>query len=416
MYFFYNILVIIISWFLIPISWFNKKIKLFLNGRKNTFQQLSEIKTADRVIWFHCASLGEFEQGRPLIEQIKIQYPTAKIVLSFFSPSGYEIQKNYEFASVVCYLPLDTNKNARKFLDLIHPEIAIFIKYEFWPNILKELKIRNINTLLVSAIFRENQVFFKQNTFTKQFMQNSLKTFTHFFVQDTNSKKLLNGIKFENVTVAGDTRFDRVYNNSLENHKLDFVESFLKLTTDSVLVAGSTWKKDEELLVNYINEKASNNQQFIIAPHNINSEDIKNLKNNILKKTILFSEISNVIDIDAQVLIVDTIGLLNKIYRYGTIAFVGGGFGTGIHNILEPTTFGVPILIGPKYHKFIEAIDLIKLKGCFVVNNQLEFDKTLANFNDKKELEKVKMINNKYVNKNIGATLCIINYIKNTIN
>lgn len=401
---------------MIPISWFNKKIKLFLNGRKNTFQQLSKIKTADRVIWFHCASLGEFEQGRPLIEQIKTQYPTVKIVLSFFSPSGYEIQKNYEFASVVCYLPLDTNKNAQKFLDLIHPEIAIFVKYEFWPNILKELKIRNINTLLVSAIFREDQVFFKQNTFTKQFMQNSLKTFTHFFVQDTNSKKLLNGIKFDNVTVAGDTRFDRVYNNSLENHKLDFVESFLKLTTNSVLVAGSTWKKDEELLVNYINEKASDNQQFIIAPHNINFEDIKNLKNNILKKTILFSEISNVIDIDAQVLIIDTIGLLNKIYRYGTIAFVGGGFGTGIHNILEPTTFGVPILIGPKYHKFKEAIDLIKLKGCFVVNNQLEFNKTLVNFNNKKELEKVKMINDKYVQKNIGATLCIINYIKNTIN
>lgn len=401
---------------MIPISWFNKKIKLFLNGRKNTFQQLLEIKTDDRVIWFHCASLGEFEQGRPLIEQIKTQYPTVKIVLSFFSPSGYEVQKNYEFASVVCYLPLDTNKNAQKFLDLIHPEIAIFVKYEFWPNILKELKIRNINTLLVSAIFREDQVFFKQNTFTKQFMQNSLKTFTHFFVQDTNSKKLLNGIKFDNVTVAGDTRFDRVYNNSLENHKLDFVESFLKLTTNSVLVAGSTWKKDEELLVNYINEKASDNQQFIIAPHNINFEDIKSLKNNILKKTILFSEISNVTKIDAQVLIVDTIGLLNKIYRYGTIAFVGGGFGTGIHNILEPTTFGIPILIGPKYHKFKEAIDLIKLKGCFVVNNQLEFNKTVVNFNNKKELEKVKMINDKYVQKNIGATLCIINYIKNTIN
>lgn len=412
MYFFYNILVILISWFLIPISWFNKKIKLFLNGRKNTFQQLSKIKKDDHVTWFHCASLGEFEQGRPLIEEIKNQHPTVKIVLTFFSPSGYEIRKNYEFAFVVCYLPLDTNKNVRKFLDLVHPKMAIFVKYEFWPNILKELKIRNINTLLVSAIFRENQVFFKQNGFAKRFMQKSLKTFTHFFVQDTNSKKLLNNIQFENVTVSGDTRFDRVYNNSLQNHKLDFIESFLKITTNSVLVAGSTWKKDEELLVNYINEKASDNQQFIIAPHNIDFEDIKNLKNSILKKTILFSEISNVTKIDAQVLIVDTIGLLNKVYSYATIAFIGGGFGAGIHNILEPTTFGVPILIGPKYHKFKEAIDLVKLKGCFVVNNQIDFNKILTLFSDKNELEKIKMINNQYVKKNIGATLCITNYIK----
>ena len=289
MYFLYNIFVITMGWFLKPISLFNKKIKLFINGRKDTFRQLNSIKKTDKVIWFHCASLGEFEQGRPIIENLKFQIPnfkSYKIVLTFFSPSGYEIRKNYEFADVVCYLPLDTKQNARLFLEKVHPEMAIFVKYEFWPNILKELNSRKIKTLLVSGIFRKNQVFFKSNKFAKKFMQNSLKAFNHFFVQDINSKQLLNNIGFNNVTISGDTRFDSVYKIANQDNKLDFIDDFIESTTDFVLVAGSTWKKDEDLLVDYINNHATPNQQFIIAPHNINNLAIKQLKNAIQKKTI----------------------------------------------------------------------------------------------------------------------------------
>lgn len=396
---------------------FNKKIKLFLNGRKETFNKLSTIKKSDKVIWFHCASLGEFEQGKPVIEALKVEYPNHKIVLTFFSPSGYEIRKNYELANVVCYLPLDTKKNARRFLSKIHPELVIFVKYEIWPNILRELKNRNINTLLVSAIFRKNQVFFKSNGFSKKFMLKSLNSFNHFFVQDNNSKQLLNNVGCNNVTVSGDTRFDSVYKIANQNNKLGFIDDFIQKTTDFVLVAGSTWKKDEELLVNYINNYASANQQFIIAPHNINSAEIKKLIDSLTKKTMLFSKISKSNDkiTAAQVLIIDTIGLLTKAYSYANLAYVGGGFGDGIHNILEPATFGIPILIGPKYDKFKEARELVVKNGCLVINNETDLKNALTSFKNKNLLTNTGSINNIYVQDNIGATLCIISYIKKNI-
>jgi len=411
MYFFYNILVILAGWVVIPISWFNKKIGFFLNGRKETFQQLSTIKKTDKVIWFHCASLGEFEQGRPILEKLKSQIPNSndlKIVLTFFSPSGYEVQKDYKFADVVCYLPLDTKKNANHFLDIVHPEMAIFVKYEFWPNILKELDNRNIQTLLVSGIFRKKQAFFNSGLLSS-FLKKSLKTFSHFFVQDENSKNLLNSINLNHVTTSGDTRFDRVFEITKQDNSLDFIADFVQ--NKHVLVAGSTWKQDEELLIDYINNHCSEEEKFIIAPHNI--KHIDELKNQFTKKVTLFSD--KVKNNQAQVFIVDTIGILTKIYSYADVAYVGGGFGTGIHNILEPATFGLPIIIGPKFQKFKEAIDLVAKKGCFVVTNKTELNVLLKKLKDKKEFkEHASLVSKNYILNNLGATEQIINYINSS--
>ncbi len=401
-------------------SWFHKKIFLFLNGRKETFKKLQIIKKTDTIIWFHCASLGEFEQGRPIIEAFKRfedrrqkteDTQDIKIILTFFSPSGYEVRKDYEFADVICYLPLDTQKNVRKFIAMAHPNLAIFIKYEFWPNILKELNKNSIQTLLVSGIFRKKQAFFT-NGLLSSFMRKSLKTFDHFFVQDENSKKLLNSINLDNVTISGDTRFDRVFEITKQNNQLHFIEKFTQ--EKHILVAGSTWKKDEELIVNYINNQATSKEKFIIAPHNI--KDIANLKNSISKKVILYSE-RNTLHlndfIEAQVFIIDTIGILTKIYSYANVAYVGGGFGSGIHNILEPATFGVPIIIGPNYQKFKEATDLVASKGCFVINNTNELATLLKKFTTNTAFKNsTSAITKKYINSSIGATNSILDYIK----
>jgi 3-deoxy-D-manno-octulosonic-acid transferase len=355
--------------------------------------------------------LGEFEQGRPIIEKCKKEYPNHKILVTFFSPSGYEIRKDYALSDVVCYLPLDTKKNVRKFLELVHPEIAIFVKYEFWPNLLRELKRKEIKTILVSGIFRKEQSFFQ---WYGGWMRKSLHTFDHFFVQNDASKKLLQKIGFTNTTLSGDTRFDRVYDVTQQNIDFDFAAQFTdKITT---LIAGSTWQKDEELLVNYINNEAIEYQKFIIAPHNIHQQNIKKLKQDISKKTILFSEIKDAKLEQYQVLIIDTIGMLTQIYKYGDIAYVGGGFGAGIHNILEPATFGVPVIIGPNYQKFNEAVALVDLKACKVINNVSELNTELNSlFNQASERENKGQIASDYILKNTGATQMIISYINEHI-
>lgn len=416
MYFLYNILILIAGFALKIAALFNKKIKLFIDGRKQTFFKLQQaIAETDEVIWIHCASLGEFEQGRPIIEKLKLKFPTKKVVITFFSPSGYEVRKNYEFADVVCYLPLDSVQNAKRFLKIVHPQLAIFVKYEFWPNLLKELKIGNIETLLISGIFRENQSFFN---WYGGWMLKSLTTFSHFFVQDENSKHLLNSIDFNNVTVSGDTRFDRVFEITQQNNKLPFIAEFID--NKYTLVAGSTWKEDETMLVDYINNKASENEKFIIAPHNIHANDIADLKNSISKKVVLFSE--KPLDsaqggknlADYQVFIIDTVGILTKIYSYANIAYVGGGFTkTGVHNVLEPATFGIPILIGPNYHKFNEAIDLVKNKACFVVANSKELSLHLENFFQSDEMRlKTGERAKKQVADKTGATAKILEFIE----
>ena len=410
MYFLYNILVLSASFFLNIIAKFNKKLKLFVEGRNQTFQKLSNvISENDKVIWFHCASLGEFEQGRPILEKLKEQYPTYKIALTFFSPSGYEVRKDYKLADVVCYLPLDTKLNARKFLDITHPELVFFVKYEFWPNILNELKKRSIKTLLVSGIFRKNQVFFK---LYGGWMRKALNAFEHFFVQDENSKILLHSINFNNVTVSGDTRFDRVYEITKQDNTLSFIEEFKD--NKYTIVAGSTWKEDEELLVKYINNEASENEKFIIAPHNIKKEEIQKLKNSINKKVVLFSEKEQKELNKYQVFIIDTVGILTKIYSYANVAYVGGGYTkSGVHNVLEPATFGIPIVIGPNYHKFNEAIDLVNEDACFVISDSKKLSVLLSKLFQLKQFRETAGNNAlKYVIDKTGATTKILYYLK----
>jgi 3-deoxy-D-manno-octulosonic-acid transferase len=404
----YNILVHIVKFLLPVVALFSKKIKLFTQGRKETFSKLNTIKQEDNVVWFHAASLGEFEQGRPIIERIKKEYTNYKIVVTFFSPSGYEVRKNYKDADVICYLPLDTKSNMRRFIEQIHPRVAVIIKYEFWPNLLKELKNTNTKTILVSGIFRKDQQFFKSSG---SWMRESLSTFNHFFVQNEESKELLNSVNFNNVTVSGDTRFDRVYEILQQDNSLDFVEKFKN--GEYTIVAGSTWKEDEELIVNYINSETSKGEKFIIAPHNIHQKQIEELKNSINKKTVLYSEKDNKNLSDYQVFIADTIGILTKIYSYADVAYVGGGLATGLHNILEPATYGVPVIFGGnKYKKFQEAIDLTTLNGAKTVTNKEEFNSIFASLKnsdaDRKEMGE---ITKQYVIKNIGATNMVMSYL-----
>ena len=412
MYIFYNLVVLFARFILRIIAPFNKKIGLFIDGRKSTFQKIEkEITLDDKVVWIHVASLGEFEQGRPIIEAIKEKHPAYKIVVSFFSPSGYEVRKNYSQADVVCYLPLDTKRSAKKFIELTHPEIAIFVKYEFWPNFIRELKNKQIETILVSGIFRESQTFFKP---IGSWMRKSIASFSFFFVQDKNSKQLLNSINIDRVKISGDTRFDRVHAINSQDNKLDFMSDFKQ---DRLLfVAGSTWKEDENFIVEYINNCKIDGVKFVIAPHNMKVDEIDSLKKSIQKNTVLYSR-KDIDDVtNAEVLIIDTIGLLTKIYSYADIAYVGGGFATGLHNVLEPATFGLPVIIGPQYDKFKEAVDLVKNKGCIVVNDNSEFKKTVdALFLDSiYRLEKGQIAGN-YILNNVGATSMIMNYVSSKI-
>ncbi|MBD0724000.1 3-deoxy-D-manno-octulosonic acid transferase [Flavobacterium sp. L1I52] len=408
MLFLYNILITITALLLKFVALFNPKIKQFVAGRKTVFKTLSQkISSNDKTIWFHAASLGEYEQGLPVIEKIKEKYPTHKIVLTFFSPSGYEVRKNNNIADATVYLPMDTKKNAQKFLKLVHPEMAFFIKYEYWPNYLNELHKLKTPNYLISGIFRENQVFFK---WYGQFYRNALNIFTFFFVQNELSKKLLNQLNKTNVIVSGDTRFDRVVTILEKDNTLDFISAFKNNTT--TIVVGSSWPKDEELLIDYINT-TTQKVKFIIAPHNIKSEQIEKLKNSINKKTVLFSEKENKNLANFEVFIIDTIGILTKIYSYANIAYVGGGFGNpGVHNILEPATFGVPIIIGPNYSHFAEAVDLVNLEGCTsIINNQELSEIFTCLITDETKRKKKGGICKNFVNKNKGATSLILEKI-----
>ncbi|GAA4765004.1 MULTISPECIES: 3-deoxy-D-manno-octulosonic acid transferase [Flavobacterium] len=379
MFFLYTLFVEIVQQLLKIVTFFSPKMKLFINGRKDVFKTLeTKLNKEGKTIWFHAASLGEYEQGLPVIEKVKAKFPSHKIILTFFSPSGYEVRKNNTVADVTIYLPLDTKTNAKRFLDLVKPEMVFFIKYEYWPNYLNELKKRNIKTFLISGIFRKDQAFFK---WYGGFYRNALKSFNHFFVQNDASKTLIQSIGFTNVTTSGDSRFDRVVAILEKDNTLDFIDTFcknplheFKMTT---IVVGSSWPKDEELLLNYIN-RTSHRLKFIIAPHNIKPEQIANLKSEIAKKTVLFSEMEGKNLSDYDVFIIDTIGILTKIYSYADIAYVGGGFGNpGVHNILEPATFGIPIVIGPNYTHFAEATALVHQEGCISVRDQKEMNQAL---------------------------------------
>jgi len=412
MLFLYNLIVQIAGFLLKIGAVFSPKIKLFVEGRKSVFEILeSKINANDKTIWFHAASLGEYEQGLPVIERIKEKFPNHKIVLTFFSPSGYEVRKNNLVADVTVYLPLDTKKNALQFLSIVRPEMVFFIKYEYWPNYLKELRKIGTPTYLISGIFRKNQLFFK---WYGGFYRTALNTFTYFFVQNESSKKLLLELGKTNVAVSGDTRFDRVASILEKDNSLDFIETFKNDTL--TIVAGSSWPKDENLLVDYINQ-TSEKIKFIIAPHNIKEEQIQELKNSISKRVVLFSEKSNKNLADFDVFIIDTIGILTKIYSYADIAYVGGGFGNpGVHNILEPATFGVPIVIGPNFSHFAEATALVNREGCIPISNKKELMDAFSNLiaNDNIRHEKGHICNT-FVQMNKGATDIIMKKINDQV-
>lgn len=408
MLFLYNLVISIAGFFLKIVALFSPKIKLFTEGRKDVFAILEDkIKPTDKTIWFHSASLGEYEQGLPVIEKIKERYPSHKIIITFFSPSGYEVRKNNTVANVTIYLPLDTKSNAKRFLKLTHPELVFFIKYEFWLNYLRELEKSKTPTYLISGIFRDSQMFFK---WYGGFYRKALKAFTFFFVQNESSKEKIEAIGFHNVIVSGDTRFDRVNAILERDNNLDFIEKFKN--NSPTIVIGSSWPKDEALLAEYINE-APDNVKFIIAPHNIKADQIASLKAQITKSTVLFSEKENQDLSNYNVFIIDTVGLLTKIYSYGTIAYVGGGFGNpGIHNILEPATFGIPILIGPNYSNFAEAVQLVSLGGCIVITNNSDLKQNLDRLlTDKDFLEEKSRICKTYIQENKGATNSIMNVV-----
>ena len=409
MLFLYNVLVVVAGFVLPVVAVFSPKIALFVQGRKTVFKTLKEkIQPTDATIWFHAASLGEYEQGLPVIEKIKEQYPAHKIVVSFFSPSGYEVRKNNTVAHCTVYLPLDTKTNAQKFIEAVHPELVFFIKYEYWPNYLSELQKRKIKTYLISGILRENHAFFK---WYGGFYRKALQAFDFFFVQNESSKTLLQSIGYNNVVVSGDTRFDRVSTILEKDNTLDFIAQFKN--NQLTVVVGSSWAKDEAIIAQYINDCRDENLKFVIAPHNIKPEQIAQLKAQIKKPTILFSEKENKVLADYQVFIIDTIGILTKIYSYANVAYVGGGFGNpGVHNILEPATFGIPIVIGPNYSHFAEATALVKLEGCISIQNYHELTQVLNQLIDNEDDRGKKgNICSAFVKENTGATAVIIGYL-----
>ena len=375
-------------------SLYNLKAKKWVKGRENIFSELEAVvRNQKNIVWFHCASLGEFEQGKPIIEAYKLNHPTHQILLTFFSASGFEIKKNTALANWVFYLPADTTSNAKKFINLVNPIKVVFIKYEFWFNYMYQLKKQNIPFYSVSTIFREGQVFFKYQWFAKQ-----LKNVTHFFVQDEKSAELLNSIGFSNFTISGDTRFDSVVANTKNPTKIALVELFSK--NKKTIICGSTWAKDEMILIQYIKNHPENN--YVIAPHEL--DNISNLQKQ--SNGLLYSNANEKNIFTTNVLIIDSIGLLATIYQYGNLAYIGGGFGSGIHNILEAASFGLAVIFGPNYQKFNEAISLINKKGAMSISNYEELSSAIDIFNS---FDQSIALN--YIKENSGATNKILGLI-----
>ena len=382
------------------VALWNKKAKQFTEGRKNIFERMAQaISADDRVVWMHVASLGEFEQGRPILEEIRSKYPDRKILLTFFSPSGYEIRKNYAGADYIFYLPVDTPSNVTRFLDIAHPELAVFVKYEFWVNYLNELKRRGIRSYLVSAIFRPNSVFFRPyGTMWRE----ALDAFEQMFVQNEESRELLHSIGFDNAIVAGDTRFDRVALIAKAAKPVEMVAAF---KGDSKLfVAGSTWGPDEDILLPLINDNPD--IRFVIAPHEMEESRINKILQSVRGGAKRYTECDAQTDFSStQVLVLDTIGILSSVYGYATWSYIGGGFGVGIHNTLEAATFGLPIAFGPKYAKFKEARDMVALGAATSVTSAEELATWFAPLRDDEAyLSKVSVIAKDYTAKNQGAT------------
>ncbi len=400
MNFLYNTAISLYSMGARVLSWRNVKARKMIDGQRRTMDYLRNVIDPDATyVWIHASSLGEFEQGRPMIELIKSRLPEKKILLTFFSPSGYEVRKNFSGVDAVCYLPFDKPANVRKFLDLVQPEMAVFIKYEFWGNFLQELSRRNIPTYLISAIFRQSQSFFK---WWGGMFRNLLRCYTHLYVQDEESRQLLAGIGVENVTIAGDTRFDRV--SDIMANNIEIPQAKALTDNDSLtIVAGSSWSPDEDLLLPYFNTHKS--VKLIIAPHEVDAERIADIESRLTRKSCCLSvaSVEEVSRVDC--LIVDCYGKLSSLYRYGDIAYIGGGFGEGIHNINEAAVYNMPVLFGPKYGKFKEAKDLIARGGAFSFKDEAGFVEIMdALTTDKSRLSQSGGVAGEYIRENLGAT------------
>ncbi|MCG8700362.1 MAG: 3-deoxy-D-manno-octulosonic acid transferase [Bacteroidales bacterium] len=389
------------------LSPFNKKAKQFYQGRLNWRSNLGlALKNNNKkVVWFHVSSLGEFEQGRPIIEELKSRYNDLFILLTFFSPSGYEIRKNYEQADYICYLPADTKKNACDFIQTVQPNYTIFVKYDFWYHFIKQSSLSGSKLMLVSGLFRENQVFFK---WWASWYRSILHCFDHLFLQDEKSALLANKIKLRQYSVAGDSRMDRVIQIASSSQEIDLIKQFSE--NNFTIIGGSTWPPDEDLLSQFLN-KSQRQIKLILAPHHIGENHIKQIENQFKGLTLRYSEANENNIQDKTVLIIDCIGLLSTIYRYGQIAYIGGGFGVSIHNTLEPAVYGIPVIFGPKYKKFKEAVDLIERKGGFSVFDYNDLETLLINFlDDKTFLNHAGTSAGNYIKEMSGATKKIMAY------
>ncbi|MFR9580574.1 MAG: glycosyltransferase N-terminal domain-containing protein [Rikenellaceae bacterium] len=409
MKFLYNISILFYELAIRICSLWSEKAKQWVKGRESIFERMREaVAVGDKIIWVHAASLGEFEQGRPVIEEIRAQYPEYKILLTFFSPSGYEIRKGYEGADYIFYLPIDRPSYVKRFLDIVNPEIAIFIKYEFWLNYLSQLRAQGVRTFIISSIFRQNSIFFKSYGVI---FRCALESFESIFVQDEESKRLLATIGFDNVIVAGDTRFDRVWSIVQQAKHNALVETF-KAGQD-LMIAGSTWEPDEDIIIPLIE---SNPQiKFVIAPHEIDEARVEALVKRLqgVCSTVRYTECGEGDDLAPyNVLVLDTMGMLSGVYRYARWAYIGGGFGRGIHNTLEAATFALPIAFGVNYHKFKEACDLISLGAATSVDSAQALNSWFASLlEDRAQCDKVSRISHDYMGRQRGATSTIIQTI-----
>ena len=383
------------------------KARLWHEGRKGLFERMeAAVKPSDRIVWVHSASLGEFEQGRPVIERIRQQYPQYKILITFFSPSGYEIRKNYAGADYIFYLPADRPAHVRRFLDIVHPEIAIFVKYEFWLNLLAELRRRQVRTFIISSIFRRGSIFFRCYG---SLWRKALGSFETLFVQNPESAELLAGIGVTNVAVAGDTRFDRVAEIARQTKKIELIERFRG--SDRLFIAGSTWAPDEEILLQLINDNPT--VKFVVAPHEMEEERIVKFCGAVRKGAVRYTACDASTDFGSkQVMVLDTVGLLSSAYGYASWGYIGGGFGVGIHNTLEAAAFGLPIAFGPNYRKFKEACDLIAIGAAVSVNDAGELAGWFAPLRDDGEhLREVSRAARDYTIENQGATDIIVSTV-----
>ena len=408
MTFLYNILIQVYVLLIRLAALWNPKAKLWVAGRRHIFDDLQQKISHDRPLaWFHCASLGEFEQGRPVLEAYRLQYPDHRILITFFSPSGYEVRKNYAGADYIFYLPADTTRNARRFVALVKPHIVFFVKYEYWFNYLRQLHTTGVPVVGVSSIFRPGQRFFR---WYGRWQLAALKRFDHFFVQDQQSADLLAKAGITQVTVSGDTRFDRVAEVARQKKSFPLVEQFA--AGHQVFIAGSTWPPDETM-VRLLIEKNIPNLKFIIAPHEVHEARIQRLVELLPHETVRFSQATDQNLAEAHVLVIDNIGILSHLYQYANVAYIGGGFGVGIHNILEAATFGLPVLFGPNYQKFREAVELIAQGGAFSFVDEKEFlASALPLLSDEPQREAAAQIARQYVESREGATRLTLDWLR----